>query len=139
MRSAQQWLEEYELTHQNPLNQKIHMIAVPLIFWSILAFLATQPPLTLMLLLPALSFYFALGMRFGLAMVLVTAVCLMISFGMIFLGLPLKWISVGVFGLAWAAQFYGHRVEGKRPAFFKDLLYLLIGPLWTLKKARILN
>ena len=31
-----------------------------------------------------------------------------------------------------ASQFIGHAVEGKRPSFFKDLQFLLIGPIWLL-------
>jgi len=37
--------------------------------------------------------------------------------------------------LAWIGQFVGHAVEGKRPSFFKDLQFLLIGPLWLLAAA----
>ncbi|MGK3627966.1 Mpo1-like protein, partial [Acinetobacter sp. A11] len=29
-------------------------------------------------------------------------------------------------------QFYGHKVEGKKPSFFKDLQFLLIGPVWCM-------
>ena len=31
-------------------------------------------------------------------------------------------------------QFVGHYVEGRRPSFFRDLRFLLIGPLWVLSK-----
>ena len=41
-------------------------------------------------------------------------------------------ICLGVFIGAWIGQFIGHLVEGKRPAFFKDLQFLMIGPLWLL-------
>ena len=37
--------------------------------------------------------------------------------------------------IAWIGQFVGHAVEGKRPSFFKDLQFLLIGPLWLLAAA----
>ena len=46
----------------------------------------------------------------------------------------LLWLAVAVFVLAWIGQFIGHKWEGKRPSFFTDLVYLLIGPLWTLSK-----
>jgi uncharacterized membrane protein YGL010W len=39
---------------------------------------------------------------------------------------------IGVFILAWIGQFYGHKVEGKKPSFFKDLQFLLIGPVWCM-------
>ncbi|MBL4610537.1 MAG: DUF962 domain-containing protein, partial [Pseudomonas sp.] len=28
--------------------------------------------------------------------------------------------------------FIGHHVEGKKPSFFKDLQFLLIGPIWLI-------
>ncbi len=31
-----------------------------------------------------------------------------------------------VFVLTWIGQFYGHKVEGKKPRFFKDVQFLLI-------------
>jgi uncharacterized membrane protein YGL010W len=46
----------------------------------------------------------------------------------------LRWSAVGVFVFGWIGQFYGHAVEGKRPSFVKDLLFLLIGPLWVIHK-----
>ena len=41
-------------------------------------------------------------------------------------------ISVGVFVVAWIGQFIGHKIEGKKPSFFDDLRFLLIGPLFVL-------
>jgi uncharacterized membrane protein YGL010W len=43
-------------------------------------------------------------------------------------------ISVGVFVLAWIAQFVGHKLEGRKPSFFEDLQYLWIGPIFMLSK-----
>ena len=45
-------------------------------------------------------------------------------------------IALSVFVLAWIAQFVGHSklYEGKKPSFFTDLKYLLIGPAWVLAK-----
>ena len=43
-------------------------------------------------------------------------------------------VAVVVFVVAWIGQFIGHRIEGKRPSFFTDLVYLLVGPAWTLSK-----
>jgi uncharacterized membrane protein YGL010W len=44
-----------------------------------------------------------------------------------------RW-SLGLFTIAWIGQFIGHRIEGRKPSFFKDLQFLLIGPLWILAK-----
>ena len=40
--------------------------------------------------------------------------------------------SVAIFILAWIGQFIGHHLEGKKPSFFKDVQFLLIGPIWLL-------
>ena len=37
----------------------------------------------------------------------------------------------GVFVVAWIGQFVGHKIEGKKPSFFEDLQFLLIGPAWV--------
>jgi uncharacterized membrane protein YGL010W len=41
-------------------------------------------------------------------------------------------LSVSVFVIAWIGQFVGHKIEGKKPSFFDDLRFLLIGPLFVL-------
>jgi uncharacterized membrane protein YGL010W len=33
--------------------------------------------------------------------------------------------------VAWIGQFVGHKIEGKKPSFFEDLQFLLIGPAWV--------
>ncbi|MDH3789385.1 MAG: DUF962 domain-containing protein, partial [Xanthomonadales bacterium] len=40
--------------------------------------------------------------------------------------------ALAVFVLAWIGQFIGHVFEGKRPSFFKDVQFLLIGPAWLM-------
>ncbi len=58
---------------------------------------------------------------------------------MIVISLPLfffnwRW-ALGLFILGWSLQFLGHTIEGNRPAFFKNPLYLLIGPWWLVRRA----
>jgi uncharacterized membrane protein YGL010W len=40
-------------------------------------------------------------------------------------------ISIISFVLGWIIQFIEHLTEGKRPLFFEDIKYLLIGPLYV--------
>jgi uncharacterized membrane protein YGL010W len=47
--------------------------------------------------------------------------------------------SLIIFIVAWIGQFYGHHIEGKKPSFAKDLQFLLIGPLWVVKKISLKN
>ena len=44
----------------------------------------------------------------------------------------LLYTSIIVFIFAWILQFLGHKIEGKKPSFFKDIQFLLIGPAWLL-------
>ena len=37
-----------------------------------------------------------------------------------------------IFIFSWAGQFIGHKIEGKKPSFLKDIQFLLIGPAWLL-------
>lgn len=41
-------------------------------------------------------------------------------------------VSIAVFVAAWAGQFIGHILEGRKPAFLEDVRSLLIGPAWLL-------
>lgn len=58
---------------------------------------------------------------------------------LIVMSLPLfffnwRW-ALGVFVVGWAFQFLGHIIEGNQPAFFRNPVYLLVGPWWLLRRA----
>jgi uncharacterized membrane protein YGL010W len=62
-----------------------------------------------------------------------------IGIPMIVISLPLvfftlRW-ALALFVLGWILQFVGHAIEGNQPAFFKNPVYLLVGPLWLLRRA----
>jgi uncharacterized membrane protein YGL010W len=50
------------------------------------------------------------------------------------LAAPLWLTALVLFVAGWIGQFIGHYVEGRRPSFFRDLRFLLNGPLWVLQK-----
>ncbi|HLW74813.1 MAG TPA: Mpo1-like protein [Gammaproteobacteria bacterium] len=147
MRDVQSWLDEYSDSHRNPANKRIHWICVPLIMLSVLGILWSVPvPVffasvsrymnwaTLLILL-SIIYYFMLSVRLAAGMLLVSlAMCLALE---ILARLPwsLLWTSIAVFVGAWIGQFIGHKIEGKKPSFFKDLQFLLIGPIWLLADA----
>jgi uncharacterized membrane protein YGL010W len=145
MRAIDQWLDNYSGDHMNPTNQSIHLVCVPAIVWSVIAALWSIPVPTGLLrpgawaglaMFAALLFYFrqsrSLGLGLAACFVAGGAICWWLygRFG----GANLAWIALGVFVVAWIGQFIGHHIEGKRPSFFTDLVYLLIGPAWTLSK-----
>ncbi|HEX5037984.1 MAG TPA: DUF962 domain-containing protein [bacterium] len=43
-------------------------------------------------------------------------------------------IGLALFVGGWALQFVGHIFEGTPPAFFKNPIYLIVGPIWWVKK-----
>ncbi|HLM54937.1 MAG TPA: DUF962 domain-containing protein [Pyrinomonadaceae bacterium] len=58
---------------------------------------------------------------------------------MIVVSLPLfffdwRW-ALGLFVAGWALQFLGHAIEGNSPAFFRNPVYLVVGPLWLARRA----
>jgi uncharacterized membrane protein YGL010W len=41
-------------------------------------------------------------------------------------------IALSIFAFSWIVQFLGHKIEGKKPSFLKDIQFLLIGPAWLM-------
>ncbi|QIL89515.1 DUF962 domain-containing protein [Microbulbifer sp. SH-1] len=143
MRTAQQWFSEYGESHQNPTNKAIHWVAVPLIyltviglFWSIPQpqWMAQLPWLNwaVVALVPAILFYLAMSLPLALGMAVLSGLCLWVCSALQAAGQSVLWWSVGVFAVMWVFQFVGHHIEGKKPSFFKDFQFLLIGPAWVI-------
>ena len=129
MRTLTQWLAEYSESHQNPTNQLIHKICVPAIVLSIVCMLSAAGAWWLGIAFAlALVFYARLSIPYTVISALVFV--LMLWFASI-LSHPFV-VGLTIFVIAWIGQFYGHHLEGKKPSFFKDVQFLLIGPLWTL-------
>lgn len=141
MRTLNDWLSAYGETHQNKLNRTIHLICVPAILFSVIGLLWCIPkgPLNLvpminwahLAMIPALMFYARLGFKPFTYMLLTFAVAASLLVTLENFGAPILTLSITIFVLAWIGQFYGHHVEGKKPSFFQDLQFLLIGPLWV--------
>lgn len=152
MRSEQQFISEYAVSHQNPVNQIVHMICVPAIFIASIALLWFVPvgrfipgvPAAIAPLINVATLGLPLMLGFygllSLHAVLVGALWLAVSFALtlagIQAGLPVLWIAAAIWIAAWAVQFYGHKVEGAKPSFADDLLFLLIGPLFVQQKLK---
>lgn len=135
MKQLHHYLIEYSESHQNPRNIRIHTLCVPLIYWSIFAFVWFFSPLfSVGIMLLVLSFYLKLGIKPFTAMLLVNLLCAA-TYVPFLNNRPLILItSILVFVLSWLGQFYGHHMEKKKPSFLSDVFFLLIGPLWILKK-----
>lgn len=138
-------LDKYGESHLNPINKLIHWVCVPSIVFSLFGVLyALSFPVergvftnwAFVLYVASLIFYFRLSIPIALGM---TVVC-----GAMILGVDaiynavgrdssmLSKISFGIFVVAWIGQFIGHKIEGKKPSFFDDLKFLMVGPAWLL-------
>lgn len=129
MKSITEWLDEYSESHQNPTNKQIHWLCVPAILFSIIGIIAHfSTLLTALLLVLTLVFYARLDLVLAVAMA-----ALLVVMAWLIYTLPVGvGFYIAIFVIAWVGQFYGHKVEGKKPSFFKDLQFLLIGPVWCM-------
>ena len=142
MKSTQQWLNEYGVNHQDRRNKLIHWICVALIFFSILGMLypiklhvvVREVPLTAahIALLGALIFYVLLSSTLTIGMTIIGLIVLTICNLLETVGFNLWRVSLLTFILAWIGQFIGHKLEGSKPSFLKDIQFLLICPIWLL-------
>lgn len=144
-RPIDRWFSNYSDDHRNDTNQLIHVFAVPAILWSVVALLWCIPIFgtlfksgiwAALAMFAAWMFYNRLSRPIGYGMLVafftLGCLCRLIEQN---LGLPvLLYSAITVFVVAWIAQFIGHKIEGKKPSFLTDLVYLLIGPIWVLSK-----
>ncbi|CAG22871.1 hypothetical protein PBPRB0999 [Photobacterium profundum SS9] len=81
-------------------------------------------------MIPVLFFYYGLSRKVFTIMSAFTLACV-IGIEVLFqLSVNILNLSVSLFLILWVLQFIGHKIEGKKPSFFEDLQFLLIGPAW---------
>jgi uncharacterized membrane protein YGL010W len=124
-------LEQYSDSHRNPTNELIHFVCVPVIVFSLLGMLwAINPLVALIAAEAAVWYYLRLSKSFALGMFIMSLAMLGILLAMP--AVTVLPVSIALFVVAWIGQFIGHKIEGKKPSFFEDLRFLLIGPLFVL-------
>jgi uncharacterized membrane protein YGL010W len=147
MRKIDALLNEYGESHQNSTNKAIHWICVPLIFFSVVGLISSIPsgPVQMLLgegnpyanwatvtLILVTAYYITLSIGLTVGMALFGLLCLFVINLLNSMGFQMWLVSIVIFVVAWIGQFYGHKVEGKKPSFFKDLQFLMIGPAWLM-------
>ncbi len=124
-------LEHYAESHRHPINEVIHCICVPAIMWTILGlFWSIHPLVAVSVCVVSLIYYFQLSPKLFVGMLIMSTIMLALLF--ILPSSTILPLSISIFVVAWIGQFIGHYLEGKKPSFFEDLRYLLIGPLFVL-------
>lgn len=142
MRNLDSLLSEYGESHQNPTNVIIHKIFVPLIMFSVIGLLWAIPTPPVMLskgvnwatvvALLVMGYYLSLSVKYFVCMIPVIGI-MYYGASVLATATNILWASLIIFVVSWVFQFVGHKIEGKKPSFLKDLLFLLIGPLWVAK------
>ena len=147
MTRLDQLLNEYSESHKNSTNKIIHWIAVPSIVFSLLGLIWAIPMPEFMKPYPyfniasiviafALYYYWRLSAILAFTMIFIIGIFSFFIVQLEYLerdGGPALWlVCTIIFVVAWVFQFIGHKTEGKKPSFFKDLQFLLIGPIWLL-------
>lgn len=116
MKTITEWFDEYSDSHQNKTNKAIHWVCVPAILFSIIGIIAHfSALLTALLLVLTLVFYARLDLVLAIAMTVLIAIMAWLIY-ILPVGVG---FYIGVFIVAWIGQFYGHKVEGKKPSFSK--------------------
>ena len=146
MSKVERLLGEYRESHQNETNQLIHNIFVPLIFlsaigmlWDVklpveLDFLGNEP-LNVAMIVAVFVFAYYLSLSFVVSVGIMSITLAGMVACYLYDGPISVWIiSLVIFVLSWVMQFVGHKIEGKKPSFFKDLEFFLVGPMWVLTK-----
>lgn len=139
MRDVNWYLEKYGESHTNSTNILIHKIFVPLIMFSVIGILWAIPTsdtlpwylnFGMLLVVAALAFYATMGIRILLPMMIIVAPMIFGNYVLSSSPLFLQ-INIAIFVISWIFQFVGHKIEGKKPSFIEDLLFLLVGPIWV--------
>ncbi|MBD8081253.1 Mpo1 family 2-hydroxy fatty acid dioxygenase [Chryseobacterium caseinilyticum] len=146
MRKIDLLFAEYAESHRNSTNKLIHWICVPLVFWTILGFISLIPSphfcasyfgcislVSLIAVILVTLFYLRLSLLIGFIMIFAMLLMEHLAYAVnIHLGNKSWMVFLAVFIITWILQFVGHKIEGKKPSFLKDLQFLLIGPIWLL-------
>jgi uncharacterized membrane protein YGL010W len=130
MRKVDELFARYGESHRNPTNKAIHWVCVPLITWSVLAALWAVSPLAAYVGIGvAVAFYAWLSPVVAIGMLAVFALML---WPLTVWPFSVALTALVVFVVAWIGQFVGHAIEGRKPSFFEDAKFLLVGPAWLL-------
>lgn len=149
MRLVDSLLAEYGESHQNQLNKAVHWLCIPLIVFSLIGLLTSIPaaylngwlPQTVrpylnwatVFLLVTVLYYVRLSLPIAFGMLLFSIACIAGNAWLSqHVALPLWQTSLVIFAVAWVGQFIGHKIEGKKPSFLKDVQFLMVGPAWLL-------
>lgn len=142
MRTLEEQITQYAAYHRDRRNIATHFVGIPMIVFSIvLALSVWNAPLgsvrlsaAVVVAIVASLYYFKLDLVLGIAMATYLALnCVLAHELALMLGTANSlWAALAIFVVGWILQFWGHKFEGMKPAFFDDIMGLVIGPLFVM-------
>lgn len=140
MKTLLDQLANYADYHRSARNIATHLVGVPMIVLALIVLLSRPVWLVETLPLSPAAGLVAVFVLYYLRLHVVLGVIMGMLYG---LGLVFgawaatlddaTWLALGVGGffVGWVIQFVGHYFEGRKPAFFDDVMGLAIGPLFV--------
>ena len=136
MRRVDALLEEYGSYHRTRGNLVCHAFGIPLITFSVIVFLRLVPlggsgwTAAEAVIAAVVLYYLTLDVVLALAMLVPLA---LLDLAARFAG---DWrVGIAAFVVGWIFQGIGHaRYEHKSPAFLRNLVHLLVGPLFLVNE-----
>jgi uncharacterized membrane protein YGL010W len=134
-------LAGYAAYHRDRRNIVTHLIGIPVIVFAVVVLLS-RPAFgavggigvtpALLVSIAACAYWLVLDRPLGIVMAVVIAAMLALA-APLAAGTTASWLGwgLGLFIVGWIVQFVGHWYEGRKPAFFDDVVGLLIGPLFV--------
>jgi uncharacterized membrane protein YGL010W len=124
---------EYASYHADRRNRICHAFGIPMIVLGMLGLghLVRVGPVDVAAVaaVAVLIYYAAIDVRGALISAVIFAI-------LYFIAIRLAWqVSLAAFILGWGFQFLGHKLEGSKPKFTENLVYLLVGPLYFFQEA----
>lgn len=143
MKTVEDQLSQYKCVHLNPKNVKTHFVGIPLIVLSIAILLSlitfnfsfnTQEisiSLAMILFFFALLYYLKLHAKLALGMMIYIVINVYLALWIVDMNNAVS-IAIALFVIGWIIQFIGHHYEKAKPAFFDDIIGLVIGPYFLM-------
>jgi len=145
MYSMVEYLKDYEACHQNKLNRVLHLIGVPAIIVALMIFFSwirvdffsyISLSVSWLIVFAILIYYGFLDIKVTLAM---SVFYIILNFIVsLVVGVKPSWASFSFFIVllvgGWVLLLFGHFLEKEKPAFTKNLVHLLIGPIFIVNE-----
>jgi uncharacterized membrane protein YGL010W len=132
-------LADYSVFHRDPRNRRTHYIGVPAIAYAVLVpaalveftLFGLSVDLDRIIVAAFVLFYLMLDLRLGIVLAVILTLLAWAAETTTRLGVSGSLaVACVVFVLGWVLQFFGHYLEGNRPALLTNLFQIVVAPIY---------